>query len=86
MSGWRRPYSLATQETGRTPLDEERLISLRQAAAESGLSHPHLRWLARKGKLEANKMGRDWFTTRRAVDHYLKNEDARKYDPRKNTR
>ena len=65
---------------------EERLISLREAAALSGLSHAHLRWLARKGKLEATRMGRDWFTTEKAVDLYLNNAEARKYDPYKRKR
>ncbi len=67
-------------------MDEERMISLREAAAQSGLSHAHLRWLARKGKLEATRMGRDWFTTKQAVDLYLNNEDVRKYDPYKRKR
>ena len=65
---------------------EERLISLREAAALSGLSHAHLRWLARKGKLEATRMGRDWFTTEKAVSLYLNNEEVRKYDPYKRKR
>ncbi len=65
---------------------EERLISLREAAALSGLSHAHLRWLARKGKLQATRMGRDWFTTEKAVDLYLNNEEVRKYDPYKRKR
>ncbi len=67
-------------------MDDERLISLKEAAALSGLSHAHLRWLARKGKLEATRMGRDWFTTKKAVDLYLSNEAARKYDPYKRKR
>ena len=58
---------------------------LKEAAALSGLSHAHLRWLARKGKLEATRMGRDWFTTEKAVDLYLKKEE-RKYDPLKKKR
>ncbi len=67
-------------------MDEERLISLKEAAAHSGLSHAHLRWLARKGKLEATRMGRDWFTSKKAVDLYLNNEEVRKYDPSKRKR
>ena len=67
-------------------MDEGRLISLTEAVAPSGLSHAHLRWLARKGKLEATRMGRDWFTTKQAVDLYLKNEAVRKYDPYKHRR
>ncbi len=67
-------------------MDDERLISLKEAAVLSGLSHAHLRWLARKGKLEATRMGRDWFTTKKAVDLYLSNEAAKKYDPYKGKR
>ena len=67
-------------------MEDERLISLKEAAALSGLSHAHLRWLARKGKLEATRMGRDWFTAKKAVDLYLSNEAARKYDPYKRKR
>ena len=66
-------------------MNQERLISLKEAAALSGLSHVHLRWLARKGKIEATRMGRDWFTTEKAVDLYL-NSEARKYDPYKHKR
>jgi hypothetical protein len=50
---------------------DERLISLKEAAALSGLSHSHLRLLARTGKLEARRLGRDWFTTEGAVAAYL---------------
>ena len=66
-------------------MDEERLISLKEEAALSGLSHTHLRWLARKGKLDATRMGRDWFTTKKVVNLYL-NSDLRKYDPHKGKR
>lgn len=66
-------------------MPDERLISLKEAAALSGLSHAHLRLLARTGKLEAVRMGRDWFTTNRAVQLYLRREE-RKYDPYKNKR
>ncbi len=67
-------------------MDDERLISLKEAAAYSGLSHAHLRWLARNEKLEATRMGRDWFTTQQAVDRYLANDAVRKYDPYKRKR
>jgi len=65
---------------------EGRLIPLAEAATISGLSHVHLRWLARKGKLEATRRGRDWFTTKTAIDLYLRNEAVRKYDPYKRKR
>jgi excisionase family DNA binding protein len=55
-------------------LNDKRLISLKEAAALSGLSHSHLRLLARTGKIAAQRMGRDWFTTERAVAEYLAEE------------
>jgi excisionase family DNA binding protein len=52
-------------------LDDERLISLKEAAARFGLSHSHLRLLARTGKIAAQRMGRDCFTTEKAVAAYV---------------
>jgi DNA (cytosine-5)-methyltransferase 1 len=62
------------------------LLSLREAAARSGLSASHLRLLARNGRLEARKLGRDWFTTDAAVAAYLADEALRANDPRKRRR
>jgi hypothetical protein len=53
-------------------LDE--LITLREAAELSGLSHSHLRLLVRRGDIWGEKKGRDWFTTARAVREYLARE------------
>ncbi len=53
-----------------------------EAAAYSKLSASHLRLLARTGTLEAWKLGQDWFTTRKAVDRYLRDEARRKRGPR----
>ena len=50
-------------------LDE--LISLSEAAKLSGLSHSHLRLLARSGDIWAKWLGRSWFTTEKAVQEYL---------------
>lgn len=47
------------------------LISLKEAAEFSGLSASHLRLLARTDKIEGVKLGRDWFTTKTAVQEYL---------------
>ncbi len=65
------------------PIDQGELITLREAAEISGLSHSHLRNLARSGKLKAKKLGTDWTTTREAVAGYLKDFEARKRGPRK---
>jgi excisionase family DNA binding protein len=62
----------------------EHLISLKDAAARYGLSHPHLRLLARSGRLTATKLGRDWFTTAEAVEAYLADPELRSKNPHKN--
>ena len=47
------------------------LLSLREAAKLSGLSHDHLRRLAGQGELWAKKIGRNWVTTKWAVNDYI---------------
>jgi hypothetical protein len=49
----------------------EDLITLQEAATQSGLSSSHLRLLVRRGDLWGRKLGRNWFTTREAVIAYL---------------
>lgn len=56
-------------ESGQPRLED--LLSLKQAAKISGLSHGHLRLLVRTGELWGTKLGRNWVTTRQAVDEYL---------------
>ena len=51
--------------------DTTELISLAQAAKISGLSHGHLRLLAKQGKFWAIKIGRDWLTTEESLQAYL---------------
>ncbi len=67
-------------------MDDERLISLKAAAALSGLSQSHLQLLSRTGRLRAMRLGRDWFTTPGAVAEYLANPELRSKDPYKNKR
>ena len=64
-------------------MDAESLISLKEAAAQSGLSDAQLRLLARKGRLRAVKLGRDWFTTPAALAAYLADAHLRSHDPHK---
>lgn len=52
------------------PPDEEKWISLRQAALDSPYSQEYLSLLARSGRLEAIKRGRNWFTTHNAIKAY----------------
>ena len=66
--------------------DREKLIPLSEAAAMSGLSLKHLGLLARQGKLRAQKIGRNWVTTREAVATYVRDPFARSRDPHKHKR
>lgn len=50
------------------------------------MSASNLRLLARTGKLQARKVGRDWFTTEAAVLAYLADERLRSKDPYKRRR
>ncbi len=64
-------------------MDAESLISLKEAAAQFGLSYSHLRWLARSGRLRARRLGWGWFTTGEAVAAYLADAELRSKDPQK---
>lgn len=61
-----------SQDKGRDSIQPslDDLIPLSKAAEISGLSHSHLRLLIRGGEIEGRKIGRDWFTTLRAVEEY----------------
>lgn len=47
------------------------LISLEETSSISGLSHGHLALLIRKGNLWGIKIGRNWVTTKQAIQDYL---------------
>jgi hypothetical protein len=57
------------QDSSEPKIDE--LISLTEAAEQSGFTTRHLRYLATNGELWARKLGRNWFTTKRALEEYL---------------
>jgi excisionase family DNA binding protein len=67
-------------------LEYENLISLSEAASISKLSRQHLNLLARRGSLRAWKVGRNWVTTREAVEDYLGDASKRSKDPLKRSR
>ena len=52
------------------PAAKEQWISMREAADGTPYSQEYLSLLARTGRLEAVKRGRNWMTTRRAVEEY----------------
>jgi len=62
------------------------LLSLREAAARTGLSASHLRLLARTGRIDATRVGSYWVTTEAAVRAYLADEALRTKDPYKRRR
>jgi excisionase family DNA binding protein len=64
-----------------TPFSED-LISLAQAAEYANLNAEFLRQLAVDGRLKAIKIGRNWVTTRSAVDTYLSNRKRRGRKPK----
>jgi len=67
-------------------LEAEQLISLTEAAARFNISPAHLNLLARRGRLQAIKVGRNWCTTEEAVAAYLADTELRSKDPHKNKR
>jgi Helix-turn-helix domain len=67
-------------------LEAGQLISIKAAAARFPISETQLRLLARRGRLKATKLGRDWFTTEEAVATYLADTELRSKDPHKNKR
>ena len=52
--------------------NNEDYISLAEASKLCSYSQEYLSLLARKGKLESIKIGRDWVTTRKAIKEYMK--------------
>lgn len=54
-----------------TPSPGDDWLPLREAAEGTPYSQEYLSLLARTGRLEAIKRGRNWYTTRRAVENYV---------------
>ena len=57
--------------------DKTRLISLAEAAKLYGFSHDYLGNLARKGRLDAQKVGSMWVTTPASVEAYIQSRQER---------
>lgn len=64
-----------TPETGPTPPGDA-WVPLAQAAQGTPYSQDYLSLLARRGRLEAIKLGRNWHTSRRAVEAYRRSVEA----------
>jgi hypothetical protein len=57
--------------------DKGRLISLPEAAKLYGFNADHLRHLAQKGRLAAQKVGDRWITTPADVETYIRSRKKR---------
>ncbi len=49
----------------------KKIITLHEAAIQSGYTQDYLGWLVRKGEIKAIKVGRNWCTTQQAIQEYL---------------
>ena len=54
-------------------IKQEKFISLAEISKITPFSAKYLNLLARQGKLEAHKEGRNWLTSKEAIDRYIKN-------------
>lgn len=53
--------------------EKEPFISLAEASKQSPYSQAYLSKLAKEGRLEAHKFKRNWVTTKKAIEFYIKN-------------
>ncbi|MBU1037311.1 Fic family protein [Patescibacteria group bacterium] len=58
--------------------NKEKLLSLSELAKGSKYSAKYLNLLARQGKLEAYKDGRNWLSSKRALNNYIDNRERKK--------
>jgi Fic family protein len=61
-----------------TTKKREKYLKLADIATQTPYSAKYLNLLARQGKLEAHKEGRDWVTTKEAVDRYMEKRDRKR--------
>lgn len=52
---------------------QENFLTLAEISKYTPFSAKYLNLLARQGKLEAHKEGRNWLTSKEAIERYLKN-------------
>ena len=57
--------------------DKNRLISMAAAAEIYGFSHIYLSELAKKGRLNAQKIGNSWVTTPADVEEFIRSRQKR---------
>ena len=57
--------------------DKDELISLAEAARRYGFSQEYLSRLARRGRLKAVKIARNWLTTPANVEEFIRSRQRR---------
>ena len=57
---------------------KDSFLPLAEIAQNSSFSAKYLNLLARQGKLEAYKKGRNWLTSKKAIDEYLANRERKR--------
>ena len=62
---------MAPNVTAFRTLPVEEWMSTKEAAEYTSYTQRHIRHLLTHGLLEGRKIGRDWFTTKEALDRYL---------------
>ena len=63
-------YIEACKPVMKSPRPEKKWIPLREACVGTSYSQEYLSLLARLGRIEATKRGRNWYTTRQAIKAY----------------
>ncbi len=63
-------YIEACKPAVKSPKPEEEWLPLRDACVGTPYSQEYLSLLARLGRIDARKRGRNWYTTRRAIKEY----------------
>ena len=62
----------SSAEAWQAKADDAAFLSLAQASVLTGYHQDYLGFLARAGKLEAHKIGRNWVTTKAAIEKFEK--------------
>jgi len=79
LRGPRKPQKRLLSRTRRETLGEpvlEGWITTREAAALTGYTTAYIRQLAIRGRVEAQKVGRDWLISRESLLAYKRKMDA----------
>lgn len=74
---------VANDSQSESPPEIKDLISFSQASQIAGFSDRHLRKLATNHEIWAIKIGRNWFTTEKAIRDYLEKGIKRGPKPKK---